>query len=267
MTVDLTTALLLGILQGIVEWLPVSSEGVVATTYAYLEDRPLGASVGFALWLHLGTAVSATIYFRRELVAIARELLSRPRHPSPLLRFLIVGTVVSVVIGLPLLLALDQLSERIGSAAMGVVGVLMLVTGFLQLRRPQTGALQRDEVTAQEAIVTGAAQGLAALPGLSRSGLTVAALLALRVDRREALALSFLLSIPASLGGALFAAIDSKETFTVEGIAGAAVAAVVGLLTIRGLMAFAQRVNFGALVIVVGLAIIAGSLLGVFVVT
>lgn len=255
----LLAALLLGALQGVTEWLPISSEGAVAATYSLAYDRPLGEAVSYALWLHLGTAVSALIAFRGEVAAVVREAVTLPRKPSPMLRFLIVGTLVSVVIGVPVLIGLDEISETGGSAAMLLVGALLLATAAFQSRMPRTGLRGRDDLGDRDAALTGVAQGLAALPGLSRSGLTVAALLGRGIDRREALALSFLLSVPASLGAGLWGGAKEGLAASPEALVALAVAAVVGLATIRILLAVAERVRFGPFVALIALAVIAGA--------
>ena len=103
------------------------------------------------------------------------------------------------------------------------------------------------------------AQGLAALPGLSRSGLTIAALLGRRVERGEALVLSYLMSIPASLGTGVLALADGGAASTWPALAAAVVACVVGLVTIRALLAFAQRVNLGGFVVAAGVVMAAGG--------
>lgn len=255
---------LFGLLQGVTEWLPVSSEGVVTAASAFLFDYDASDAVAVALWLHAGTSLAAAVAFRREVVGIAREVLRDPMHPSPLLAFLAVGTVASAVVGLPLLLLLDDLSGAFGAGAMALVGALMVVTGAVQARRPVSGdpgsgTRDRTGLSIRDAVLTGLAQGLAALPGLSRSGLTVAVLLGRRVDRSEALILSFLLGIPAGIAAALLAGLDSGVLRTVEGLVGAAVAFVVGLASIKVLLAVARRVNFGVFVVLVGLAVIGGA--------
>ena len=252
-------ALLLGILQGLTEWLPVSSQGVVTVAQSALLDRPLSEAVAFALWLHAGTACAALLALRREAWGVLRDAASAPLRPSPRLRFLAIATVVSAAIGLPLLLTLGEFSERLGSLGMGVVGILMMASGVLQLRRPLESSSDREEPTAVDALVAGVAQGLAALPGLSRSGLTVAALLGRRVERGEALVLSYLMSIPASLGAGLFAIVDGGAASTWPALAAAAVACGVGLVTIRALLAFTQRVNLGGFVVAVGAVTLAGA--------
>ncbi len=252
-------ALLLGLLQGLTEWLPVSSQGVVTVAQTTLLDRTLSEAVAYALWLHIGTACAALIALRREAWGVVRYAASSPLHLSPRLRFLVIGTVVSAAIGVPLLLALGEISDRLGAAGMGAVGLLMVVTGALQLWRPGEAAQGRTEPTTVDALAAGAAQGLAALPGLSRSGLTIAALLGRRVERGEALVLSYLMSIPASLGAGLFALADGGAASTWPALAAAAVACVVGLVTIRALLAFAQRVNLGGFVVAAGVVMAAGA--------
>lgn len=253
-------AILLGFVQGVTEWLPVSSEGVITAVHAFAFDNPVADSVAFALWLHLGTVFSALVALRSEIFGVIGDTLRSPLRPTRMAVYLVAATLLSGVVGFPLLLGIDELSGSIGAAAMGVVGALMLVTGGLQLRRKQGGTRTREDVTLMDAALTGIAQGFSALPGLSRSGLTVSALLARRVDRREALVLSFLLSIPASLGAGLYSAIDGEIYTSGSALLAVAVAAVVGFVTIRALINVAERVNFGMFVIIVGLSIIGGAL-------
>ncbi len=255
----MTTAVLLGVLQGVAEWLPVSSEGVVAAAYSLLEGESLDEAVGYALWLHAGTMPAALVVLRREVAALVREAWKSPTEPSPLLLFLVVSTVLSMVVGLPLVLLMGELSGLVGASAMGLVGVLMLVTGVLQMRGARPGNRDRTGLALPDALLAGAAQGLSILPGLSRSGLTIAALLGRGVEKREALVVSFLMSIPASAAAALYAALSGGVTLSAEAVMAAAVAFVVGLAVIRALLAFAQRVNFGLFVVLVGLTIIGAA--------
>lgn len=254
-------AVLLGGLQGISEWLPISSEGVVAALYALLAGGDVGDALRYALWLHMGTAISAAVAFRGTLTGLARDAARAPGDPPRLLRFLAAATATSAIVGLPLLLTAAALSDRVGAAGMGIVGALMLVTGAVQLRRRQ-GAARRgglEAATLRDAVVAGAAQGLAALPGLSRSGLTVAALLARGIDREDALRLSFLMSVPASVGAGIYAGASGGLLTSGGGLAALAVAAVVGLACIKGLLRVAARLNFGGFAIAVGAAMAAGA--------
>ncbi|MCY4530111.1 MAG: undecaprenyl-diphosphate phosphatase [Chloroflexi bacterium] len=254
-------AALLGLLQGLVEWLPVSSEGVVAGVYALTFDSSLDEAVGFAVWLHLGTVPSVLIALRRDIVDVIREFLARPQTPSPTVRFLAIATLVSGVVGLPLLLVLRDISSVGGSVAAGLTGSFMVVTGYVQLRRRASDQDVREELNLIDSLLVGVAQGFSVIPGLSRSGMTVAALLSRRVDRKRALTLSFLLSIPVSLAASLYVGIESGLVFDPEAIIAASVAFVVGLLTIKTLMSVADRMNLGWFVIAVGAVMIAGALI------
>ena len=257
----MAAAAVLGLLQGLVEWLPVSSEGVVAGVYALIFDASFDEAVGFALWLHVGTVPSVLIALRRDIVTIVREVIARPKVPSPTVRFLVVATLVSGVVGLPLLLTVSAISSVGGTVATGLIGCFMLVTGYVQLRRSESDEQTGKEVTLVDSLLVGVAQGLAVIPGLSRSGMTVAALLSRRVNRKRALTLSFLLSVPASLAASLYVGIKDGLVFDVEAVIAGGVAFVVGLLTIRALMAAAEKVNLGWFVTAVGAVMMVGALI------
>ena len=252
-------AVVLGLLQGTFEWLPVSSQGIIVVVHSLLFDGEIAEGIGYSLWLHVGTVPSVLVAFRKETAQIVGEVLARPTRPSPLVTFLLVSTVVSGVVGLPLLLYLTDLSESAGAAAMVVVGVALLFTGVLQVVRRGPGARDRDDMEVRDGLLAGVSQGLAVIPGLSRSGVTVAALLWRGFDRREALVLSFLMSVPASLAAAAFAVLDGAFVVSAEALVGAAVAFGTGLVTIKLLVAVAERVNFAVFVLIAGAAIIAGA--------
>ena len=257
---QLFESLVLGMVQGITEWFPVSSQGAVTAIGSSLFDLTLTNAISFALWLHLGTAVAAVIAFRREILHLGRDALGDPLHPSPLLRFTVASTAVSVIIGVPVVLALDDLSAVIGAGAMLVVGLAMLCTAIVLRTHPHGGTRGRGDLSLIDALAFGIVQGFAAIPGLSRSGLTVSLLLGRRFDRAEALAVSFLMSIPASLGAALFVGVDRDGIGLTEGFVGAVASAGVGLASIKALLAVAHRVNFAAFVAVVGVAVIGGGI-------
>ena len=255
-------AILLGVLQGITEWLPVSSEAIITLVHSVAFDNPVSDSLAYAFWLHLGTACSVLIMLRVEVIEVTKNILRQPLDPNKLVLFLLVATIASAMVGFPILLGIEELSKQVGIVAMGFVGIFMLGTGVVQLWwRGQVGARNQEELTLLDAVITGIAQGFAVLPGLSRSGLTISALLARRVDRREALVLSFLLSIPASVGAALYMASRDQIYMSASAFVAVFVAAGVGCATIRILMDFANRVNFGFFVVFIGFTMIVGTLL------
>ena len=254
-------ALLLGLLQGVFEWLPVSSEGMIVLARSVLFEGEVADGIEYALWLHAGTAPAALVVFREDVTDILRDVLRKPLKPSPLTAFLLLSTLVSGAIGLPLLLFLGEVSDGLGSIAMAIVGVALLVTGALQVRRPGVGVRACSDLTWVDGLLAGVSQGLSVVPGLSRSGLTVATLLLRNLDRREALAVSFLMSVPASVGAAAYVWASGSFQVSGEALAAAAVAFVTGLVTIRALLAVAERVNFRAFLLAAGTAVIAGALL------
>ena len=252
-------AVVLGLLQGIFEWLPVSSQAITVAVHSLVFDGEIAEGFGYSLWLHIGTVPSVLVVFRKETAQIVGELLAQPIRPSPLARFLLVSTVISGLVGLPLLLFLSDLSEDAGPAAMVIVGAALLLTGALQIVRPGQGTRDRDDTDVRDALQAGVSQGLAVIPGLSRSGATVAALLWRGLDRREALVLSFLMSAPASIAAAAYVALDGDFAVTTEALVGAAVAFGAGLVSIKLLLAAAARVNLAAFVMIAGAAIAAGA--------
>ena len=254
-------AAVLGLLQGIAEWLPVSSQGVVAGAYSLMFDASFDEAVGFALWLHVGTVPSVLVALRHDIHDIVRDFLASPKAPSPTFQFLVASTLLSGVVGLPLIVVLGDISAIGGTAVTGVIGGFMLVSGYLQLRRRDSADVERKDLTFMDALVVGFAQGISVLPGLSRSGMTIAMLLSRRLDSRRALTLSFLLSIPASLAAALYIGFESGLEFDAEAGLAAAVAFAVGLFAIRGLIGVAERMNFGWFVIAIGAAMIVGSVI------
>ena len=267
----MTDAVILGALQGIAEWLPISSEGATAAFYAMFRNGQSGETarhalwlhaVHYALWLHMGTAASALIAFRRTALRLAQDVVGSPRKQPNLLRYLAASTLASALVGLPLLWTLKSLPPGVGAAGMGAVGLLMLITGGVQLRRQshKTRAKGIGDVSTADALIAGVAQGAALLPGLSRSGLTVAALIARRVDRKEALRLSFLMSIPVSLAAGIYAGISGGLFTDGSALLAIGIAALVGLLTIKALLRLAERVNFAAFALILGATILAGAL-------
>jgi len=254
---------LLGVIQGIFEWLPVSSEGVLVAVMSVVSDISVEDSIRYAFWLHLGTSISAAIVFRHRI----RLLVSQTWQTMPVIRsvevqFLVIATIVSFCVGGVILLTVDILLREIGLVVMTVIGVCMILTGSLQLKRRAGAERSINHLTISDALLVGVAQGIAVVPGFSRSGFTVATLVWRGYGFKDCLELSILMSIPASLGASIVGAITSTQSFALPMLVAMVVATVVGLLMIRGLLAFARRVNLGVLVMLSGLLmVVAGMLL------
>ena len=252
--------MLLGLLQGIAEWLPVSSEGMVAAAYGLACGGGLVEGVEYALWLHVGTMPTALVALRREAAAV-RNVLAAPARLPPVAAFLILSAVISGVTGLPLLLLVQGQGGGIaGPAVMAFIGAALLATAAAQLVRSRGGDREICSAGQVDAVVAGLAQGMSVIPGFSRSGLTAAALLARGFQGRDALVLSFLMSVPASSGAALYAGITSGVAFSPESLAGPAAAFLSGLLTVRILLRLVARLNYGRFLLAAGAVILGGAL-------
>lgn len=266
---SVVVAVVLGALQGVLEWLPVSSEGNVAVVLAALGETPTTA-VLYALFLHAGTAASAAAYYREEFVDVLRTAPGwRPgagfAGETATLAYLVVATLTSGVVGAVAFLALESLvSALTGGAFVALVGGLLVATGVLQRVAGGTGLGGRDAPDAVDAVLVGTLQGLAVLPGVSRSGTTASALLLRGHDGEAAFRLSFLLSVPAALGAAGLAVADHGGLPTLAptpALAAVVTAAVVGYLSIDALVRVVRRLAFWAVCVALGALGVLGGVL------
>jgi undecaprenyl-diphosphatase len=194
----ITEAAILGIIQGVTEFLPISSSGHLVLTDALLGTSD--QSVSFEIWLHLGTLAAVIVYFFPRLIGLVtcpfrRSESAQVAEQRKLLVAVIIGTIPAVVLGLLFKSSIEAAfsSPHLTSAMLIITGIILLATGF---------AVNRDRpLGAGRAIVIGLAQALAMLPGISRSGSTIAAGMFLGVDPARAAEYSFLLAVPA-IGGA-----------------------------------------------------------------
>lgn len=241
---NLLYALIVGLVQGVSEWLPISSKTQVLFVSTILFGLPLNVALAFGLFMEIGSLGSATFYFRREIASLL--------YDRKLLVYLLVVTTVTALEGVPLYL----LSEKLLSGAYNLGIPMMLLGAFLiadgiyirySRRTPRIGTLH--DLGMKHYIVIGAAQGLAALPGVSRSGMTVSTMLFMGVNPKDAFRLSYLAYIPASLGAFLTTIVFSRSelkialaNFDAAGLAVAiGTAALVGVVAISALLRFAKR--------------------------
>lgn len=267
----LLLAVVVGVVQGVFEWLPISSEGNVAIVLTVVFDRSPTDAVRFSLFLHAGTAIAATVYYRETIVELVGTLRSwHPRAafdvPMAEVSFLGVATVVSGLVAFAAYTLLESVvSELTGGAFVALIGVLLILTGGFQRIAADTDWVGRTNPDPVDAMLVGALQGLAVLPGVSRSGTTVGALLLRGHPGPSAFRLSFLLSIPAALGAGALVVLDVGGVPAVAptpAIIALGVSAGVGYLTIDALMRLVARVSFWLVCIGLGgLAVLGGLVL------
>ncbi|MEN8113954.1 MAG: undecaprenyl-diphosphate phosphatase [Actinomycetota bacterium] len=243
-------AILWGAVQGLTEFLPISSSGHLVLVPAILgREVPDLATTAM---LHLGTLVAVLIFYRQDLVRMAR--FDRPGRR--MITIIMIGTIPAVILGLTLEDRLDQLTEHpIAVAGMLIVtGVILLSTTLLR-----RGDKPTEDLSPTDAGLIGLAQSFALIPGVSRSGMTISAGLARGMDRVEAARFAFLLGIPAIAGAGLLsmARLVSEGTgVTSETIVGMVVAAITGYWAIAFLIKVLARVGlapFGIYCVVAGL--------------
>ena len=209
------TAALLGLVQGLTEFLPVSSSGHLSLISFWLPDSDLGGEqVARNLVLHLGTLIPVLYVYRESLLGIVKdafkfELPLAERPGIRLMAWMIIGSIPTAAIGLGFK---DRFEAMFGQPL--VIGGAFLLTGVMLLatRWIPKGNTGEDGIRWWQALLIGLVQGLAITPGISRSGSTIAVGLLLGLDREFAARYSFLLSIPAIAGASLLELKDLQLT-------------------------------------------------------
>lgn len=230
---SLYAAILLGLLQGLTEFLPISSSGHLAVAQHFIPEFSQPGLL-FDIVLHLGTLLAVVIYFRREVALLVRSLA--PGDGGNVWRrlwvTLILGTIPVVIVGL----LFGGLVER-SFEQLWVVGLGLIITGTLLLSSRQLSREGRDlaQLDLRDALTVGLFQSAALVPGISRSGATIVGGLMRGLSHDAAARFSFLLSIPAILGAAAYdlPRVSFLEAGAVTGyVAGFATAFVVGYICI-----------------------------------
>ena len=261
--------LIFGLVQGIVEWIPFSSEGAlfyVASNIFKMTD--VNQMLRIALFLHFGTFFAALIYFWRDVKDLFKGIFHYKKtdlETKKILDFLFVTTLISGFVGLAFLQFLKFVvaeSEILTTSKVitFMIGILLLVTGYLQLKASRSGIRTIYHLKKGDAIFLGFMQGLAALPGFSRSGLTISGLLFRRINDTQALRLSFLMSLPIILIGNIL--LNFKDIqFVGNMFWGFLFSFIFGLATIHGLMTLSKKVKFGWFVIIIAILVMFSAFL------
>jgi undecaprenyl-diphosphatase len=266
-------AVVLGIVQGLTEFLPVSSSAHLVLVPWFLGwSFPPEAAFAFDVLVQLGTLVAVIAFFARDLLRLiaaawAGIVRLRPLETPDSRRawFLVAGTLPAVVAGL----ALKGIVERAFSNPAATSAFLLVTAAGLALaERARQAARTLDSLTWADAWWIGAAQAVALFPGISRSGATMAAGRARGLDRPEAARFSFLLSVPVMLGAGVLAtgdllALPAARDVSLPLAAGFVAAVIVGYLSIRWMLSFVARHPlsvFSVYCLVVGVAGLAVAL-------
>ena len=269
---NLIQAILMGIVQGLSEFLPISSSAhLVFTSNFYKVFKGIeivqhsNEEVFFDIMLHFGTLIAVLIFFRKDIAAIIKALWEGVKtkdfsnREAKLGLYIIIGTIITIILALPM----QGFAEKLVFSP-EIVGLLLVATGILLFGAEyfSNHHQKNNEMTLKNSILIGLAQGLAVLPGLSRSGWTIATGLFSGLDRVTAARYSFLLSIPIILGASMLypvIKIDLHEALTYNWIAilwGTLASGMVGYLCIKYFMKFLAKFSlaiFGYYCVIAGL--------------
>ncbi len=230
---------ILGLVQGLTEFLPVSSSGHLLLIHKAFGNT--SSTLAFDVALHVGTVIALLVYFRKELIDLAMNLFSKTVK-GRLARLLIWATLPAAILGLLLSDYIDKnlRTPIIVASTLAGVGILMLIAEAVAKK------LDNKEVSTKQGMTVGFAQALALIPGVSRSGITITTGLFMGMSRVEAARFSFLLAIPIIAGSAFGTLLKGSYDHNVilwQVLLGASVSFVSGLLAIKFFLGVIDRVG------------------------
>jgi len=237
--------IVLGVVQGIFEWIPVSSEGLVAllSKFFFQSSRPLQ----MALFLHLGTLFAALIYFRKDWKEI---ILLKDKKT---LKFLIISTLISLLIGFPLYKFVNSIT--LGASLLLLTGLGLFATSYFH-KSKKRNSLSENSL----ALFSGLLQGFSVIPGLSRSGVTIFGLSFGRENPKEILKLSYLMSVPVGIASSLYLILEDGGII-LDAWLGLLISFAVGIFALKLIFKFIKRVNFSKFTFLFGVICVLGALI------
>ncbi len=233
--VSIWEAILLATVQGITEWLPISSTGHLVIMQELLDIR---ASVGFDVMLHFGTFLAVLIYMRKDVMAILKAIVSHSEQ-SKLATFILTGSIPLAVVGFAFKTFFEPLFSN-----MTAVGLALVMNGMVLFMTKYAIGYRKLEFV--DSLLVGIAQAFSIIPGISRSGSTISAAMIRGVDREIAYKYSFMLSLLAILGATVFKLgdIDFTQEPLLTVLLAISVSATIGFMALRATSALVLRGRF-----------------------
>jgi len=284
--ISIIQALLLGAVQGIAEWFPVSSEGITMFLMINAFGKNPSDAISYAIFLHFGTMLAAILKFKGDFSHILASFACKNRRKNwrenSMLSIILIATLFTGLTAVPLYIAIKYGSVAVSGKVFSLlIGALLILTGFIlgapeRRERRERGERRKgkgksgvgesgesseseayrkaEELSPFESALLGAAQGCAILPGISRSGTTIAFLLLRKIRQEDALKISFIISVPAVLGAVFIDLIGNVQDFNlIIGISMLISSFIFGYATIDVLLRFASIVKFSKFCISLGL--------------
>lgn len=262
---DIIDSIILGIVQGLTEFLPVSSSGHLELGKAILGDDSMPEdSLMFTVVLHFATALSTIVIFRKDIFSIFQSLFSFQWNDDTQFAVkIVISMIPAVIVGFQY----ESILEDLFGGSIQLVGFMLLLTAFLLFladKAKDTG----KKVTFKNAFIIGLAQAIAMLPGISRSGATISASVLLGTDKTRAARFSFLMVVPLIFGKICKDILTGELTYDSEGFlalsAGFVAAFVTGLIACTWMISIVKKsklVYFAIYCLIIGMvAIIFSSL-------
>jgi len=263
---------IIAIIQGLVEWLPISSSGQVIIVSINFFGISSEAAFSLSIWLHLGTTLAVLLKFRAEYVNMIKSLIPKKFNSDQIdinnRNWIIYATIGTAIVALPLYLVfriiiLGSFTASQGDILTLIISGFLIITGIFLLKFSKKFGtktilnIEKNQLK-KDSLISGLFQGVAILPGVSRSGFTVSAIMLENYEQNNALKLSFLMSVPvalASIGvdiifgeGSIFGVINPLIIILVT-----AVSFIVGYLSMEFLLKIAKKVEFGYFCIFYGI--------------
>jgi len=256
--------IIIAILQGIFEWLPISSSGqTLIITTNFFGISPENA-FSLAIWLHLGTMFAVLLKFRGDFYGIIKSILHLSTDVEDIgtkkRNWLVYATIGTGITALPLyfifkMIFLDVFSSTHGDITTLFISGLLILTGIILIKTRKIFGDTKIVTSSKEKIrkdstLSGLVQGISILPGVSRSGVTVSAILLEKYEQKDALKLCFLMSVPVVIASVIVDLIFGEGSIfgtlnLVTIIITTLVSFILGFFTLELLMKLAQKINFG----------------------
>lgn len=261
---EIIDAIILGIIQGLTEFLPVSSSGHLELGKAILgEDRLPAESLLFTVVVHFATALSTIVVFRKDIVEIISGLFTPKRNEEKEFAVkILISMIPAALVGI---LFEEQLESLFGGQII-FVGCMLILTAVL-LFLADKAKFTDQPVTFWQAFIVGISQAIAILPGISRSGATISTSVLLGIDKSKAARFSFLMVIPLILGKIAKDIMDGALSYETEGLAylgaGFIAAFIAGILACTWMIKLVRSSKlsyFSIYCLVVGIIAIIGGL-------
>ncbi|MFX1495185.1 MAG: undecaprenyl-diphosphate phosphatase [Promethearchaeota archaeon] len=255
--------IIIAILQGLFEWLPISSSGqVMIISLAFLNILPTEA-FSLSIWLHLGTTFVVIIKFRKDYIDITKAFMPNRFNSDQIdikkRNWLIFGTIGTAITALPLfflfkVIVIGEFTAVQGDILTLIISALLIITGIVLLRIKKiygTKIIDNtiDKGIMKDSFLAGLFQGCTILPGISRSGITVSTIIFEKYEQENALKLSFLMSVPVTIasiivdilfGNSVFGILDPLTVVVIT-----IVSFVIGYLSMELLLRISKKIQFG----------------------